>query len=51
MGLELLPSPVHMRPAEPDPLPPLCGRHKWMAPKCVQKMTGRPMEVAIKELV
>ena|SRR6218665_1977720 len=28
------PSPVHMRPPEPDPLllPP-CGRHKWMAPK------------------
>src|SRR6218665_1411392 len=26
------PSPVHMHPAEPDPLPPPCGRHKWMAP-------------------
>src|SRR6218665_615911 len=30
---------VHMRltpspsPPEPDPLTPLCGRHKWMAPK------------------
>ena len=24
--------PVHMRPPEPDPLPPPCGRHKWMAP-------------------
>src|SRR6218665_986530 len=23
---------VHMHPPEPDPLPPLCGRHKWMAP-------------------
>src|SRR6218665_518763 len=27
------PPPVHMRPNEPDPLPPPCGRHKWMAPK------------------
>src|SRR6218665_1350390 len=27
------PPPVHMRPPEPDPLPPPCGRHKWMAPK------------------
>ena len=26
------PSPVHMRPPEPDPYPPPCGRHKWMAP-------------------
>src|SRR6218665_3956067 len=26
------PPPVHMRPPEPDPLPPPCGRHKWMAP-------------------
>ena len=25
-------SPTHMRPPEPDPLPPPCGRHKWMAP-------------------
>jgi len=25
--------PVRMRPPEPDTLPPLCGRHKWMAPK------------------
>src|SRR6218665_1142879 len=24
------PPPVHMRPPEPDPPP--CGRHKWMAP-------------------
>ena len=24
--------PVHMRPPEADPLPPPCGRHKWMAP-------------------
>jgi len=23
-------APVHMRPPEPDP--PLCGHHKWMAP-------------------
>src|SRR6218665_1794969 len=27
------PSPVHMRPPDPDPLPPPCGRHKWMAPR------------------
>src|SRR6218665_377044 len=26
------PPPVHMRPSEPDPLPPPCGRHKWMVP-------------------
>src|SRR6218665_2194506 len=26
------PPPVHMRPPEPDSLPPPCGRHKWMAP-------------------
>src|SRR6218665_934422 len=26
--------PVHMRPPEPDPLPPPCRRHKWMAPYC-----------------
>ena len=26
------PPPVHMRPPEPDPLSPPCGRHKWMAP-------------------
>ena len=32
MGLDP-PSPVHMRPPEPDPLPPPCGRHKWMDPK------------------
>jgi len=31
MGLDP-PSPVHMRPSERDPLPPPCGRHKWMAP-------------------
>src|SRR6218665_1766468 len=31
MGLDPL-SPVHMRPPEPDALPPPCGRHKWMAP-------------------
>src|SRR6218665_1656189 len=24
--------PVHMRPPVPDPLPPPCGRHTWMAP-------------------
>src|SRR6218665_3930244 len=29
MGLD---PPVHMHPPEPDPLPPPCGRHKWMAP-------------------
>ena len=29
MGLDL-PPPVHMRPPEPDPPP--CGHHKWMAP-------------------
>ena len=29
MGLDP-PSPVHMRPPEPNP--PSCGRHKWMAP-------------------
>ena len=28
----LLPSPDHMRSPEPEPPPPLCGRHKWMAP-------------------
>src|SRR6218665_1944771 len=27
------PPPVHMRPPEPDPLPPPRVRHKWMAPK------------------
>ena len=32
MGLDP-PPPVHMRPPEPDPLPPPCRRHKWMAPK------------------
>src|SRR6218665_3176244 len=26
------PPPVHLRPPEPDPLPPPCGRNKWMAP-------------------
>src|SRR6218665_497265 len=26
------PPSLHMRPPEPDPLPPPCGRHKWMAP-------------------
>src|SRR6218665_67153 len=31
MGLDS-PPPVHMRPPGPDPLPPPCGRHKWMAP-------------------
>src|SRR6218665_156601 len=31
MGLDP-PPPVHMRPPEPDPLLPPCGRHKWMAP-------------------
>src|SRR6218665_559286 len=30
MGFD--PSPVHMRPPEPDPLPPPCGRRKWMPP-------------------
>ena len=37
------PFPVHMRPPEPDPLPPPCGRHKWMAPyaKCrLQRRAG-----------
>ena len=33
-----------MRPHEPDPLPPPCGRHKWMAPndsvRIVQKEVG-----------
>src|SRR6218665_3988682 len=29
--------PVHMRPPEPDPLPPPCGRHKWMAPIHINK--------------
>ena len=24
--------PVRRRPPEPGPLPPPCGRHKWMAP-------------------
>jgi len=27
--------PVHMRPPEPDPPP--CGRHKWMAPYMLPK--------------
>ena len=31
MGLDPL-APTHMRPPESDPLPPPCGRHKWMAP-------------------
>ena len=26
------PFPIHIRPPEPDPPPPLCGHHKWMAP-------------------
>src|SRR6218665_292742 len=26
------PLPVHMRPPEPDPPSPPCGRHKWMVP-------------------
>src|SRR6218665_1544928 len=26
------PPPIHMCPPELDPTPPLCGRHKWMAP-------------------
>jgi len=30
--MELTPSPVHMRPPKASPAPPLCGRHKWMAP-------------------
>ena len=34
MGWTSLP-PVHMRPPEPVPLPPPCGRHKWMAPNCL----------------
>src|SRR6218665_3881693 len=33
--------PVHMRPPEPDPLPPPCGRHKWMAPiATIQEASG-----------
>ena len=31
MGLDPS-SPIHMRPPESNPLPPPCGRHKWMAP-------------------
>jgi len=31
MGLDP-PTPIHMRPPEPVPRPPPCGRHKWMAP-------------------
>src|SRR6218665_1391282 len=34
MGLDPRPS-VHMRAPEPDPLPPPCGRHNWMAPKAL----------------
>src|SRR6218665_613979 len=26
-------SPIHTPPPEHDPLPPPCGRHKWMAPR------------------
>src|SRR6218665_3404919 len=41
MGLNPSP-PVHMRPPEPDPLPPPCGRHKWMAPKqCGSARAGK----------
>src|SRR6218665_885711 len=40
------PPPVHMRPPEPDPLPPPCGRHNWMAPyhwrRFVKKLGGKP---------
>src|SRR6218665_1674732 len=32
-----------MRPPEPDPLPPPCGRHKWMAP-CQMGSWGLVME-------
>src|SRR6218665_2032754 len=32
------PPPVHMRPPEPDPPP--CGRHKWMAPNPVNICRG-----------
>src|SRR6218665_682740 len=31
MGLDPLLTPVHMHPPEYGPLPPPCGRHKWMA--------------------
>src|SRR6218665_1381809 len=32
------PPPVHMRPPEPDPLPPPCERHKWMAPNSITNL-------------
>ena len=48
MGLD--PSPVHMRPSEPEPPPPLCGRHRWMAPKlCVSAHAQRSREECTQE--
>src|SRR6218665_571176 len=40
------PSPVHMRPPEPDPLPPPCGRHKWMAPYDISASDLHPLNVS-----
>src|SRR6218665_1660887 len=37
------PPPVHMCPSEPDPLPPPCGRHKWMAPYLRDYFVPRPL--------
>ena len=41
------PSPVHMRPPEPDPSPP-CGRHKWMAFNKTKEIFIKPMSTIIK---
>src|SRR6218665_4045369 len=32
----LIPSPL--RPPEPDPSPPPCGRHKWMGPYVLRNL-------------
>jgi len=44
----LTPSSVHMRPPEPDPLPPPCGRHKWMAH--VSLKSHEPLNAATSNL-
>ena|SRR6218665_2568793 len=53
------PSPIHMRPPEPDPLPPPCEHHKWMAPNqtvkyslltnhILQDLTGLEIKISMK---
>src|SRR6218665_3412455 len=48
------PPPVHMRPPEPDPLPPPCGRHKWMAPyenECIHSECHAVLSINVSTLI